>query len=989
MFWRFLCVVCVLAAGALAETRQGDVFDEFYTFDVTIPKTTIPSDARSKRDVVSPSNEGHLSQRQGTSHRRRLQFDAFGQSFDLDLKLNPDLVPDGFQVAVHSRGGIRTFRPPVEKCHYRGTLNNAPESNVAVSLCNGGVSGFIQDGHGETFYLTTDSAQPGKMMVMRESDKIPVMEICGVDLDGVEPDRNLTRITGSIKPHHHSRTRRSLDQPSSSDRNSLYVELVMVGDTKLFEKYKKNETLVINRFVEIASIVNALYTPLDIFVVLAGVEIWTDTDKIAVSNDSETTLKNFLRYRKRDLIPRMPNDNAYLISFSNFEGSVVGKALKGQMCTYEYSGGIAKDHSSLSGPVGATVAHELGHNFGMEHDFTDCKCPEDRCIMTPASVGETPSNWSSCSKKYLEDHLARGIGTCLKRAPKTVPHSYCGNGFLEEGEECDCGPKEFCRNRCCLAETCTLSINSTCGHGSCCDLHTCSPKPAATTCRESSGECDLPEYCDGHTGACPRDFWTADGVPCRNGDAYCYDGSCKTHDDQCQFLWGSTGREADNKCFLLNAKGNANGNCGHDRITDNYTKCASADNRCGLLHCSSQVDRLVVGSDSATSVSQSYIPASTTYISCKSAYVDFGLSIPDPGLVPSGAKCGTDMMCLNQICTPIAHLPHYCPNNCGSTGVCNNAGHCHCHDGYSPPDCLGSGYGGSIDSNPSSTTDSYRRFRDAMLIIFLVIVPVMGVVIYLFRFRIREWLIKRCKRGSSRRRSSAPPAASATVKKPNHPNKGSMRGIRISEPVPVKDGLNDTVVSLQMDNGRMTAHTQLSPESWPVIKEQGYFPPSALPPPLPSKPPKAVREIPVATVTPVVPVPQVPFQSPEIRRKKSAESPVSVEDVSPSVRPVRPAPAPPPQPTVTAVSRNSSTSSSKRQRPLVRPPDPPPKPIAKGGGRSAADKTVIANNGRPETKPMTTESSLSPKNTLVSELARRFESRRAASGNQDNDESTD
>ncbi|OQV24422.1 putative Disintegrin and metalloproteinase domain-containing protein 25, partial [Hypsibius exemplaris] len=326
-----------------------------------------------------------------------------------------------------------------------------------------------------------------------------------------------------------------------------------------------------------------------------------------------------------------------------------------------------------------------------------------------------------------------------------------------------------------------------------------------------------------------------------------------------------------------------------------------------------------------------------------SAYVDFGLSIPDPGLVPSGAKCGTDMMCLNQICTPIAHLPHYCPNNCGSTGVCNNAGHCHCHDGYSPPDCLGSGYGGSIDSNPSSTTDSYRRFRDAMLIIFLVIVPVMGVVIYLFRFRIREWLIKRCKRGSSRRRSSAPPAASATVKKPNHPNKG----------------------------------------------REGYFPPSALPPPLPSKPPKAVREIPVATVTPVVPVPQVPFQSPEIRRKKSAESPVSVEDVSPSVRPVRPAPAPPPQPTVTAVSRNSSTSSSKRQRPLVRPPDPPPKPIAKGGGRSAADKTVIANNGRPETKPMTTESSLSPKNTLVSELARRFESRRAASGNQDNDESTD
>ena len=57
-----------------------------------------------------------------------------------------------------------------------------------------------------------------------------------------------------------------------------------------------------------------LYTPLDIFVVLSGVEIWTVTDKIAVSNDSETTLKNFLLYRKKDLIPRMPNDVAYLIT---------------------------------------------------------------------------------------------------------------------------------------------------------------------------------------------------------------------------------------------------------------------------------------------------------------------------------------------------------------------------------------------------------------------------------------------------------------------------------------------------------------------------------------------------------------------------------------------------------------------------------------------------------------------------------------------------
>ena len=152
--------------------------------------------------------------------------------------------------------------------------------------------------------------------------------------------------------------------------------------------------------------------------------------------------------------------------------------------------------------------------------------------------GQTPSNWSSCSRKYLEDNLARGIGSCLKRVPMKVEGPYCGNGFLEDGEECDCGPEEFCHNKCCIATACKLSVNgndgdscckqvvvinhvlvaATCGHGSCCDLDTCSIKKAATICRERpSDECDLPEYCDGKAGTCPDDFWKDDGTKCRDG----------------------------------------------------------------------------------------------------------------------------------------------------------------------------------------------------------------------------------------------------------------------------------------------------------------------------------------------------------------------------------------------------------------------------------------------------------------------------------------
>lgn len=47
----------------------------------------------------------------------------------------------------------------------------------------------------------------------------------------------------------------------------------------------------------------------------------------------------------------------------------------------------------------------------------------------------------------------------------------CGNSFVEEGEQCDCGIKELCNNSCCNPETCLLYENATCATGQCCDLN--------------------------------------------------------------------------------------------------------------------------------------------------------------------------------------------------------------------------------------------------------------------------------------------------------------------------------------------------------------------------------------------------------------------------------------------------------------------------------------------------------------------------------------
>ncbi|XP_045142797.1 disintegrin and metalloproteinase domain-containing protein 5-like [Echinops telfairi] len=585
-------------------------------------------------------------------------------------------------------------------CNYQGYAAGFPTSRVTLSTCSGlrGILQFTNISYGIE-PLEALSGFVHKIYEEKSDINIPLLgdsDIYSWSIDSQYQARKSSKSTGVSKLW------------------QRYLEMHIIVDKDLFDYMGSDIKVVTQKVILIIGLVNAMLTQLKLTVIISSIEIWSNKNQIPTTGHPDHVLHRLLEWEHKYL-DLQPHHSTFLFSFRKYP-SFMGTTFPGKFCDMNYAKGVALYSEGLSlESFTVIIVQLLGLNLGLTYDSNtdNCHCSAEICTMMPKAVHfGGVKDFSTCSLDNFKYIIAQSNLNCLQNHSVDTPvykqsSKVCGNGKLEPGEECDCGTAKNCTHKaCCDPRTCMLKRKKVCGSGTCCS-QSCKLKQAGELCREQiDDQCDFPEYCNGSSSFCMQDTYARNGESCDSGDALCFDGKCQSFDRQCQSLIGGDSTGAPFDCYEdINSRGDKYGNCAD-------TVCPFPDLLCGKLVCSWPHKKLILRPNLSVLYTHlrdemcvtTHLPF-TASVKLKDVAEKTTYSGPgdrDETFVHDGTPCGPGMFCFRLSCTEIAFSHNFllCDpvNHCNSKGVCNNFNHCHCENGFAPPDCkVRKGEFGSID----------------------------------------------------------------------------------------------------------------------------------------------------------------------------------------------------------------------------------------------------------------------------------------------------
>ncbi|NXS46549.1 ADA32 protein, partial [Balaeniceps rex] len=470
-------------------------------------------------------------------------------------------ISDDFRIYMSSENGsLHSGSTRIKGgCHYRGYIDGFPSSAVTLSTCSG-LRGLLQFENVSYGIEPLGYSPAFEHFVYRVSDE---------------------QMAGSPFANSHSESRPGRLTAEEMILTFMYPEYNYMGS---------DTNAATQKIIQVFNLVNNMFSPLNVTVVLSSLELWTEENKISTAGEADDLLQQFLQW-KQSYLALQSYDIAYLLVYRD-QAAFVGTTAPGKACQRDAAGAVAVYQGAVTlESFSVLLAQLLGRSLGMSYDDSrDCRCPGRVCLMSPEALYFSGAKaFSSCSIRDFETFLKHDGGACLFSRPHLTGLSYrrasvCGNGVVEPGEQCDCGAAEACLEDKCCTKTCQFKPGVECSSGLCCSE--CQFKQKNSQCRPpADAQCDLAEFCNGSSASCPPDLYVQDGHGCEQGTGYCYKGRCQSPDLQCQRLYGRGSKNAPVACYEeLNSQQDRFGHCGF-QPRQGYKSCAWRNLRCGKLIC--------------------------------------------------------------------------------------------------------------------------------------------------------------------------------------------------------------------------------------------------------------------------------------------------------------------------------------------------------------------------------------------------------------------